>query len=491
MTALHEGDADTALHDSRYRAVAAKDARFDGFFFTAVRTTGIYCRPSCPAVTPKPGNVVFYRSSAAAHSAGFRACRRCRPDTVPGSPEWDHRADAVGRAMRLIRDGVVERDGVEGLARRLGYSSRQVHRMLAAELGAGPLALARGARAHTARILVETTTLPMADVAHAAGFASVRQFNDTLREVYDRTPTELRSRRSPGPSGGHLTLRLAVRQPFDAAGLLQFLDDHAVPGLESVRDRTFARLVSLPHGPGVVELTLEDDHVVARLELADLRDTAVAVERSRRVLDLDADPIAIDTALGTDPALAELVAEVPGQRLPGSFDAAETALRTVVGQQVSVAGARTVLGRVVQQLGEPVELSLAAEQGLTHLFPSVEALAEIDPEILPMPRSRGRTLATVAGAVARGELDLTAGADRAEARATMLALRGIGPWTADYVLMRGLGDPDVLLTTDLVLRRELDRRGVTPDHTERWRPWRSYAGLHLWRSATTPERIAP
>ncbi|WP_229053343.1 AlkA N-terminal domain-containing protein [Aeromicrobium sp. Leaf350] len=477
------------LHERRYRAVRSRDARFDGVFFTAVRTTGIYCRPSCPAVTPRSENVVFYRSSAAAHGAGFRACRRCRPDTVPGSPEWDHRADAVGRAVRLVRDGVVERDGVEGLAARLGYSSRQVHRMLTAELGVGPLALARGARAHTARILVETTTLSMADVAHAAGFASVRQFNDTMREVYDATPSQLRSKRGPGTAGGHLTLRLAVRRPFDGVGLLQFLDDHAVPGLESVRDGTYARLVRLPHGVGVVELTPADGHVVARLELADLRDTAVAVERARRLLDLDADPVAIDEVLGADPVLAESVREAPGLRLPGGFDAVEVAVRTVVGQQVSVAGARTVLGRLVAQEGEPVELALAAEHGLTHLFPSVGVLAGLDPETLPMPRSRGRAVATVAGAVVSGDLDLTPGADRAATRAALLALPGIGPWTADYVMMRGLGDPDVLLTSDLVLRRELERHHVTAADAARWAPWRSYAGMHLWRAATRPGRI--
>ena len=486
-----DAQRDRALHAQRYRAVQARDARFDGVFFTAVRTTGIYCRPSCPAVTPRIGNVEFYRSSAAAHGAGFRACRRCRPDTVPGSPEWDHRADAVARAVRLVRDGVVERDGVEGLASRLGYSSRQVHRMLTAELGVGPLALARGARAHTARILVETTTLPMAEVAHAAGFASVRQFNDTVREVYGRTPTELRARRRPDASSGHMTLRLAVRTPFDGPGLLRFLDDHAVPGLEVVRAGTFARTVRLPHGVGGVELTPAADHVVARLELADLRDTAVAVERCRRLLDLDADPVAIDAVLGADQQLADLVAEVPGLRLPGSVDAVETAVRTVVGQQVSVSGARTVLGRLVAAHGEPVDLALAAEHGLGLAFPTADVLADLDPETLPMPRSRGRAVATLARAVAAGAVDLSAGADRSATRAALGALRGIGPWTADYVLMRGLGDPDVLLTTDLVLRRELERRGLNPADTARWAPWRSYAGLHLWRDATRPERTRP
>lgn len=480
----------TSEHRQRYRAVLARDARFDGVFYTAVRTTGIYCRPSCPAVTPRSENVEFHRTAAAAEDAGFRACRRCRPDTTPGAPEWDVRADVVARAMRLLRDGVVERDGVTGLADRLGYSVRHVHRVIAAELGVGPLSLARSERVRTARVLVETTDLPMADVAFAAGFSSVRQFNDSFRQAFDRTPREMRDRHGRVGGADVLSLRLPVRRPFHADVLAQFLVDHAVPGLEHGEGRLFARVLDLPHGLGVIELVLHDDHVACRLELQDLRDTAAAVARARRLLDLDADPVAIDEALATEPMLAGLVADAPGLRVPGSVDAYETLARTVVGQQVSVAGARTVIGRVVAAHGEPVDLRLAREHGLTRTFPRPEALVALDPESLPMPRSRGRTLVGVATAIAEQRLDLDPGTDRAVAREGLLALRGIGPWTADYTLMRGLGDPDVLLDTDLVLRRELEARDLGRDDTARWSPWRSYAGMHLWRaSALDPDHL--
>ncbi len=482
----------TDLHEQRYRAVAARDARFDGVFYTAVRTTGIYCRPSCPAVTPRLANVEFHVTAAAAQDAGYRACRRCRPDTVPGSPEWDVRADVVGRAMRLIGDGVVEREGVAGLASRLGYSTRHLTRLLTDELGAGPLALARSGRTQTARLLVETTAMPMADVAFAAGFASVRQFNDSMSAAYGMTPTELRRRGRPAvDASGTLSVRLAVRQPFAAGPLLEFLADHVVAGLETVEGRTYARTARLPHGPGVLALTIADDHVRCDLELTDLRDTAVAVGRARRLLDLDADPVAIDEVLGADPGLAPHVASEPGLRVPGSLDGFETAVRTIVGQQVSLAGAATVIGRLLAAHGEPVDLPLARRYGLTHAFPEPAVVAKVPEESLAMPRSRARAVAALGHAVDAGDVALDPGADRDEARTRLLALPGVGPWTADYVLMRALSHPDVLLTTDLVMRRELTRRGLTPSDTDRWRPWRSYAGMHLWRAATAPvpERI--
>jgi len=474
-------------HESCFRAVQARDSRFDGVFYTAVRTTGIYCRPSCPAVTPKPGNVEFHATAASAQDAGFRACRRCRPDTTPGSPEWNTRADAVGRAMQLIGDGVVEREGVEGLSSRLGYSQRHVTRMLTQELGAGPLALARSNRSHAARVLIETTDMPMSDIAFAAGFASIRQFNDSVRQTYAMTPTEMRGRRRGTPTG-RVTVRLAVRQPFHAAALLDFLAAHVLPGVETIDGTTYVRVLRLPHGLGVMALTLHDDHVTCELELADLRDTAVAIGRARRMLDLDADPVAIDTVLGADDVLRELVAAAPGLRVPSHVDGFEVAVRTIVGQQVSVAGANTVLGRHVPTKGTPVDFALASAHGLTHAFPAPEAFAEADPTDMGMPHARARTIVDLAQAVADGKLELEAGGDRDAVREQLLAMRGIGPWTADYVVMRALAHPDVLLTTDLVLRRELDRRGITPDDTERWRPWRSYAGMHLWRATSAFER---
>ncbi len=468
-------------HDRCYRAVVSRDARFDGVFFTAVRTTGIYCRPSCPAVTPKSTNVTFHRSAAAAEEAGYRACRRCRPDTTPGSPEWNVRADVVGRAMRLIGDGIVERDGVDGLAQRLGYSTRQLNRLITAELGVGPLALARSRRSQAARVLIETTDLSMADVAFAAGFASIRQFNDSVRQSFAMTPTQMRGRRRSTPTG-RLQVRLAVRQPFDAAGLLAFLEGRAIEGVERVHGSTYIRVVNLPNGVGTVALSLHDDHVDCEMELADLRDTGVAVERSRRMLDLDADPLAIDQLLSTDPVLEPMIAATPGLRLPGQFDGFEVLVRAIVGQQISVAGARTVLGRIAQDHGRRVDLDLAAEHGLTHTFASAESLAAAADDSLSMPRARARAIIAAATAVADGSLALDAGADREKTRADLLALPGIGPWTADYLLMRALRDPDVMLETDLIVRRQLDRLGV--DDTKPWAPWRSYAALHLWKDAS-------
>jgi AraC family transcriptional regulator of adaptative response / DNA-3-methyladenine glycosylase II len=474
-------------HERCYRAAESRDARFDGVFFVGVKTTGIYCRPSCPAVTPKRQNVLFYASAAAAQDAGFRACRRCRPDTTPGSPEWNVRADAVGRAMRLIGDGVVEREGVEGLASRLGYSQRHVTRMLTQELGAGPLALARSNRSHAARVLIETTDMPMSDIAFASGFSSIRQFNDSVRHAYALSPTEMRGRRRGTPTG-RVTLRLAVRQPFHADGLIEFLGGRLIAGVEHIDGRTYARVLRLPHGLGVVQLTLHDDHVACELELADLRDTAVAVQRCRRLLDLDADPHAIDEVLSADPLLAPMVAAAPGLRLPSQVDGFEVAVRAIVGQQVSVAGARTILGRFAETYGTAVTFDLAAAHGLTHAFATPEALAEADDTSLSMPRSRARALIGVAQAVADGKVELDPGSDRELVRETLINLPGIGPWTADYISMRALANPDVMLETDLIIKRMFERHGVDADRTERWKPWRSYAAMHLWRNSADPER---
>jgi AraC family transcriptional regulator of adaptative response / DNA-3-methyladenine glycosylase II len=467
--------------DTCYRAVTGRDPRFDGWFFTAVRTTGIYCRPSCPAITPRRGNVTFYPSAAAAQRAGYRACKRCRPDASPGSPEWDVRGDLAGRALRLISDGVIDRDGVAGLARRLGYSERQVNRTLLAEVGAGPIALARAQRAQTARILLETTELPAADVAFAAGFASVRQFNDTVRAVFATTPTGLRARRGPAGSAdagepGAIRLRLPFRAPMDLDTTLDFLGTRAIPGVEdaSVPSR-FTRLVAAPGGPARVTVTAGPDSgaVACVATLTDLRDLTTVVSRVRRLLDLDADPAAVDAQLADDPALAPLVAKHPGLRVPGTVDGFEIAVRAVVGQQVSVRGARTLLGRIAAEHGT------AAFDGT--LFPTAQRFVTVDPGTLPMPRARARTLSALARACAAGELTLDPGADRNAERAALLALPGIGPWTADYIAMRALGHPDVLLAGDLGVRHAAAALGVDlargrPD----WAPWRSYATVRLW-----------
>ena len=339
--------------DHCYRAVQSKDARFDGWFVTAVLTTRIYCRPSCPVRPPFARNVRFYPTAAAAQRAGFRACKRCRPDASPGSPEWNVRGDVVARAMRLIADGTVDRDGVGGLAGQLGYTTRQLERLLQAEVGAGPLALARAQRAQTARLLIETTRLPFGDVAFAAGFSSIRQFNDTVRLVFESTPTALRTRAAARfGSGAGITRErcrcgLPVRTPFAYEGVFGHLAAGAVPGCEEVRDGAYRRSLRLPSGSGVVTLTPSDDHVRCVLSLDDFRDLTTAIARCRRLLDLDADPEAVVEALSRDPDLAPVVAKAPGQRIPRTVDEAELAIRAVLGQQVSTKAARTHAGRLV------------------------------------------------------------------------------------------------------------------------------------------------
>ncbi|MDR7302752.1 DNA-3-methyladenine glycosylase 2 family protein [Haloactinomyces albus] len=485
--------------EQAYRAVAARDPRFDGCFVTAVRTTGIYCRPSCPARTPKPANVEFFPTAAAAHSAGYRACRRCLPDAVPGSPEWDLRADLTGRAMRLINDGVVERAGVVGLAATLGYSSRHLTRILTTELGAGPLALARAHRAHSARVLIETSDLEFAEVAFAAGFASLRQFNETIQEVFATTPTVLReqTRRGSDPhdgTAGTLRLRLPFRPPLDAEGMLRFLADRAVAGVEDAGPEHYSRTLRLAHGTGVATIRPEGAHLATTLRLTDLRDLGSAVTRIRRLFDLDADPAAVADVLGGDPVLAAGVTRTPGVRVPGSVDGAETVIRAILGQQVSVAAARTTASRLTDALGDPLTRpgDDMPEHGLTTLFPSAETLASAAAEHLNGPRRRVDTVCAVAEALADGSLRVHPGRAESELRRDLEAFPGIGPWTARYVSMRVLGTPDVLLDGDLALRRGAAALGIPGNQAAlrarsvRWSPWRSYAGMYLWRAAAEP-----
>ena len=489
--------------DQCYVAVQSRDRRFDGWFVTAVRTTGIYCRPSCPAITPKRTNVDFFPTAAAAQQRGFRACKRCRPDASPGSPEWNVRQDVVGRAMRLIADGTVERDGVPGLARRLGYSERQLNRLMTEELGAGPLAIARAQRAHTARLLIETTDLTLTDVAFAAGFGSVRQFNDTIREVFATSPTDLRSRRAghgesrPAPNApamvgsptGAVSLRLPTRQPFAGVDVLAFLGQRALPGVESWDGTTYRRSLRLPGGHGVVSLRMAPEHVDAVVRLASWTDLSAAVQRIRRLLDLDADPEAVDAALSAESVMGHLVARNPGRRSPGSVDAFETSVRAVVGQQVSVAGARTVTARLVHAVGDRLQLD---DPELTHVFPGPDRIADADDAAFSMPGSRRSTLRGLAAAVADGSVVLDPGVDPDAARTSLLELKGIGPWTADYVVMRGLSHPDVFLGSDLGVRHAIEHLAAAPPDPASWAPWRSYAVHHLWADlgarTTTPTR---
>jgi AraC family transcriptional regulator of adaptative response / DNA-3-methyladenine glycosylase II len=474
-----------------YRAVQSKDARFDGWFVIAVLTTRIYCRPSCPVRR-------FLPTAAAAQREGFRACKRCRPDASPGSPEWNVRGDVVARAMRLIADGTVDREGVTGLAAHLGYTTRQVERLLQAEVGAGPLALARAQRMQTARVLIETTDLPFGDVAFAAGFSSIRQFNDTVRLVCDSTPTTLRKRAATrfgsgatmsfgGP--GTLSLRLPVRRPFAYEGVFGHLAAGAVPGCEEVRDGAYRRTLRLSSGNGLVTLTPAPDHVHCLLVLDDFRDLSTATARCRRLLDLDADPEAVVEALSGDPDLGPIVAKAPGQRIPRTVDETELAVRAVLGQQVSTKAARTHAGRLVAAYGQPLH---DAGGALTHTFPSVEQLAEIDPIHLAVPKTRQRTLNALVGGLAAGSITLDAGCDWTRARTQLLSLPGVGPWTAEVIAMRGLGDPDAFPASDLGLRLAAKQLGLPMhqrkllEHSARWRPWRSYATQHLWTTLEHP-----
>ncbi len=463
---MTENARETAEHeDSRYEAVRSRDARFDGAFFFAVETTGIYCRPSCPAVTPKRHNVRFFPTAAAAQGSGFRACRRCRPDAVPGSADWNVRADVVGRAMRLIGDGVVDREGVTGLAGRLGYSARQVQRQLTAELGAGPVALARAQRAHTARVLLQTTGLPVTEIAFASGFASVRQFNDTIKAVYAATPSAVRaaapardraSRRAATPSAG-IPLRLAHRGPYRAGPVFDLLQREAVAGIEEVSGppgrRVYRRTLRLPYGTGIVAVeerpgrprTGSGGWLDARLHLTDLRDLTTSVQRLRRLFDLDADPYAVDERLGADPRLAPLVAVRPGLRSPGTADPDELAVRALVG--------RAEAERLVQRYGKALDAPCGT---LTHLFPEPAVLAEAE---------RHGTAGALAAALADGAVRLDPGADRDDAERGLLALPGLDARTAAVIRTRALGDPDVAPPGPAV-----------PDT---WRPWRSYALNHL------------
>ncbi len=519
--------------DTCYQAVVARDPRFDGRFFTAVTSTGIYCRPICPARTPARGNMRFFAHAASAEAAGFRACRRCRPEASPGSPEWNVRADLAARAVRLIAEGYVDSHGIGGLAARLAVTQRHLHRLLVAELGAGPQALARTARLQTARRLLAETSMPITEVAFASGFSSVRQFNASVRESSGRSPSQLRARAwrtgpggqgardSAGIPGTWLTLRLTYREPFDAAGWLGFLAARAIPGVEQVTGDRYTRSVPTAAGPGIIELIPRpgQGHVLLRARLSGLGAVNPVVSRARRLLDADADPAAIGAALAADGLLAPLVRARPGLRVPGAYDGFELAVRAVLGQQVSVAAASTFAGRLAARYGTPLAAAAtdvaagviteapagatqarpAGPPALRVVFPGPEVLAEADLTGLGLTTARQRTIRALAAAVAGGRLTLDPGADPGEIAARLAGLPGIGPWTIGYILMRAAADPDAFPEADLGLRRGLARIGAPAGHPARWRPWRAYAAMHLWTwpaepdvtRLTQPEVLAP
>lgn len=478
-----------------YRAICSRDVRFDGRFFTAVTTTGIYCRPICPARTPYPQHVRFYSCAAAAEAAGFRACRRCHPEASPGSPDWNARADLVARALRLIADGVVDSDGVAGLASRLAVSERHLHRELVAEVGAGPLALARTRRAQTARLLIDQTDLSLTTIAFTAGFTSIRQFNQTMQGAFGCAPSALRRRTLPTSKGeGKLTLRLQYRPPFDAEALLAYFERRAIPGVEEVIDGRYRRTVALPRSRGIIELEPmgRTNDIRLHLQLTDLSDLSMLVQRCRQLFDLDAVPAAIADTLAVDPLLAPLVAARPGLRVPGTLNGFELAVRAILGQQISVAGARTLAGRLVAALGEPLETPAGR---LTHLFPAAEAMMQADLQGLGLTNGRVNALQALARAVVEEDLQLERGANREQTVAQLQKLPGVGPWTASYIAMRALGDPDAFPAADLALRRALEQQGIAADtrsieqRAEMWRPWRAYATHHLWASLAAPPPV--
>ncbi len=472
--------------DACYTAMESRDARFDGRFYIGVVTTGIYCRPICPARTPRRRNVRFYASAAAAAEDGFRACRRCRPEAAPGTPARQGTSAAVSRALGLIAEGALDGADVGALAARVGLGERQLRRLFVEHVGASPLAVAGTRRVHLAKKLLDETPLPVTEIAFAAGFASVRRFNDAVRDAFGAAPRELR-RGAPRRKQAEFELRLTYRPPLDWTGLLEFLRPRAIPGVEQVEADVYRRSVRTPAGVGAIEVRPGDDgrHLVLGAPVSLGRAAGRLSAGARRLFDLDADPEPIAVHLRRDPELRKRLRRRPGLRLPGAWDGFELAVRAILGQQVSVAGATTLAGRLVEQYGEA--LPGAGSAAVSRLFPEPGVLADADLAPLGLPRTRARAIEGLARAVAHGELDLSPAEDSEATRSRLLALPGIGPWTAEYVALRALGEPDAFPASDLGLRRALtDGSGEIPSEAslaqraEAWRPWRSYAALALW-----------
>ncbi len=468
-----------------YAAITARDTRFDGQFYTAVKSTGIYCRPSCPANKPHSKNVVFYATAAGAQAAGFRACYRCIPDATPGSPLWNVRSSAAQRAVRLIEDGVVDRDGVEGLALRLGYTPRHLNRILTTEFGAGPLTLARAHRAQTALKLLTETALPVTQIAFLSGFSSIRQFNDAIRQIFSRTPTEIRAQargalRSAGVPG-EIVLSLPYREPFNFEHLLRFYGARAVAGVEHIEGGTYTRSLALPHGPALATVCDEGGSVRLTLRYTQVRDLSAAVSRVRRMLDLDADPVAVDQALSADSTMVQSVRRNPGIRLPGSVDPHETLFRAIVGQQITVRSATGILADMAAGMPE-----LDFDGPVNRLFPTAEFMAESGHQIFRGPGARRDALRLAANTLVQDANYIDFAQDQESLQAALLALKGVGKWTAAYVTMRVLGAPDMYLPNDAAVAagaRMLGFQGKTEEIAMHFQPWRSYFMMHLWNTA--------
>jgi AraC family transcriptional regulator of adaptative response / DNA-3-methyladenine glycosylase II len=478
-------------HNACYRALRQRDARFDGRFFTAVKTTGIYCRPICPARTPLSKNVTFFPTAAAAQEAGFRPCLRCRPETAPDMGAWRGTSNTVSRGLALIELGALDEADVEGLATRLGLGERQLRRLFRTHLGASPIAVAQTRRILLAKQLLHETRLPMTEVAFAAGFGSIRRFNETFQALYGRPPGELRrlgGAQISAAEQGEFSLLLRYQPPYDWAAMLEFLQARAIPGIERVANDSYARTFCLDGIQGTVTVRPAPGNALrAHIRTAKLTILPGIIARLRRVFDLAADPLAITAHLATDPSLAKLVSRRPGLRVPGAWDGFELAIRAVLGQQITVAGAIKLAGKLVQTYGEPLT---APEDGLTHIFPLPGTVARGKLAALGMPASRAATLSAVAAAAVANP-DLLGTHVSLEAPPPPLrCIRGVGEWTAQYIALRQLREPDAFPAADIGLLRAFadgdGRRPVAEEllaHAERWRPWRAYAAQHLWTSS--------
>lgn len=477
--------------DICYRAIRTRDRRFDGGFFTGVRTTGVFCRPVCPAPTPKRENCTFFPTAATAHAAGFRPCLRCRPESAPGTPAWTGTSATVSRAMRLIDEGALDEAGLPALCDRLGIGERHLRRLFLAHVGATPTALAQMRRALFAKKLLDETGLSMTEIAHASGYASVRRFNEAFQRTYGRPPSDIRRSRRRMAEGGDIVLRLPFRPPYDWPALIAHLGPRTVRGVETAIGGRYRRTVAIGAAIGTIEVAMGEsgDHLTARLRLSATVPLIQVADRLRRQFDLGADPAAIAAHLGADPRLAPAVAASPGLRVTGAWDPFELCVRAILGQQVSVAAATTLAGRMAAAFGRPVD---SGDGTLTHLFPVPAALAEADLTTIGVIRSRAATIGRLARAVADGSLILDGRGALDEKIGALCAILGIGPWTASYVAMRGLGEPDAFPEGDLGLRRAFGGGMPAPaavlrQAAEAWRPWRAYAAMYLWRSGTTAD----
>jgi AraC family transcriptional regulator of adaptative response / DNA-3-methyladenine glycosylase II len=453
--------------DLCYRALRSRDPRFDGRLFVAVVTTRIYCRPICPAPAAKRENIRFFAYAAAAERAGFRPCMRCRPEVAPWTPAWNGTSATVSRALRLIGEGALDSEDVDTFAARLGVGSRQLRRLFLAHVGAPPIAVAQARRVHFARMLIEETSLPIADIAFAAGFESLRRFNSAVRTAYRIAPRDMRRGRVRPGLEGEIAIRLPYRPPFDWEGVLEFLLPRAIPGVECVEGSEYRRTIAVDGAHGVIRVrTSSKPELILSVPNAFTKSLKTIVDRVRRMFDLFADPQTISEHLGRDPLLSPYVKRWPGIRVPGAWDPFELAVRAVVGQQVSVAAATTLMGRLAEAYGKPIETS---DPSLRLLFPDAKRLARA--RIGGMPATRAETIRAIAGA----DIDSVAG---------LVQIRGVGPWTANYIAMRALAEPDAFPVGDLALRRAAG--GVTDRElarlAEAWRPWRAYAAMLLWRS---------